>query len=65
MKNDLRPFDMLEKMLGKMVTATLKTGSVTGVLRAWDLHLNLWLADGTKDVFVRGENVVTLMPEEN
>ncbi|MCD6402744.1 MAG: hypothetical protein J7K98_00245 [Candidatus Aenigmarchaeota archaeon] len=41
-----RPIDALDRAKGKRVYVKLKNGDeITGVLRALDLHLNLWLDD--------------------
>ena len=41
-----RPIDALDKSKGSKVLVKLKSGEeVTGILRALDLHLNLWLDD--------------------
>ena len=54
-----RPIDALDKAKGKKVYVKLKNGEeITGVLRALDLHLNLWLDDA--EVSKNGENKVKL-----
>jgi len=41
-----RPLDFLDKRLGKRVMVELKDGrKISGVLRAFDLHLNTWMDD--------------------
>jgi small nuclear ribonucleoprotein len=68
-----RPIDALDKAKGEKVFAKLKNGEeVTGVLKALDLHLNLWLDDAeiTKNdtkmrlgtVLVRGDTIVYASP---
>ena len=70
-----RPIDALDKAKGKRVIVKLKSGEeVTGVLRALDLHLNLWLDEaevmkseekiklGT--VLIRGDTIVYASPVE-
>ncbi len=48
-----RPIDALDKAKGKKVYIRLKNGEeITGLLKALDLHLNLWL----EDVEIIGEN---------
>jgi len=70
-----RPIDALDKAKGKRVIVKLKSGEeVTGVLRALDLHLNLWLDDAevTKSeekvklgtVLIRGDTIVYASPVE-
>ena len=69
-----RPLDVLEKAKGKRVLVKLKSGQeFSGLLRAVDLHLNLWLDEtdliegenrrriGT--ILIRGDNVLFIAPE--
>jgi small nuclear ribonucleoprotein len=68
-----RPIDALDRAKGKKVMVKLKNGEeIIGVLRALDLHLNLWLDEaeirkndssvrmGT--VLVRGDTIVYASP---
>jgi len=68
-----RPIDALDRAKGKKVFVKLKNGEeIRGVLRALDLHLNLWLdeaeiqKDDTKvrlgTVLVRGDTIVYASP---
>jgi len=69
-----RPIDALDKAKGKRVLVKLKNGEeITGVLRALDLHLNLWLDDAeirkngeTKvkvgTILIRGDTIVYATP---
>jgi small nuclear ribonucleoprotein len=68
-----RPIDALDKAKGKKVIIKLKNGEeITGVLRALDLHLNLWLDEAevqkneTKvrlgTILVRGDTIVYASP---
>lgn len=68
-----RPIDALDRAKGKKIYAKLKNGEeITGVLKALDLHLNLWLdeaevqKDGNKvrlgTVLVRGDTIVYASP---
>jgi small nuclear ribonucleoprotein len=68
-----RPIDALDKAKGKKIMVKLKNGDeITGVLRALDLHLNLWLDEAevqrndTKvrmgTVLVRGDTIVYASP---
>ncbi len=68
-----RPIDALDRAKGKKIFAKLKNGDeITGVLRALDLHLNLWIdeaeiqKDGNKvrlgTVLVRGDTIVYASP---
>jgi small nuclear ribonucleoprotein len=68
-----RPIDALDRAKGKKIFAKLKNGEeVTGVLKALDLHLNLWIDEaeiqkndnkirlGT--ILVRGDTIVYASP---
>ncbi len=68
-----RPIDALDRAKGKKIFAKLKNGQeITGILKALDLHLNLWLdeaevqKDGNKirlgTVLVRGDTIVYASP---
>jgi len=68
-----RPIDALDKAKGKKIFVKLKNGEeVTGILKALDLHLNLWLdeaeiqKDDTKiklsTILVRGDTIVYASP---
>ncbi len=70
-----RPIDALDRAKGKKVIIKLKNGEeVTGVLKALDLHLNLWIdeAEVTKNggenklklgtLLVRGDTIVYASP---
>ena len=68
-----RPIDVLDRAKGKRVILKLKNGEeVTGILKALDLHLNLWLdeAEVTKNesklrlgsLLVRGDTIVYASP---
>ena len=70
----LRPLDVLDKAKGKRVLIKLKNGvEITGVLQAFDLHLNIWLeeAEERKDdiqvklgsTLVRGDTVILVSPQ--
>lgn len=69
-----RPVDVLDKAKGKRVLIKLKNGAeITGVLQAFDLHLNIWLeeAEETKNdkkiklgsTLVRGDTIIVVSPE--
>jgi small nuclear ribonucleoprotein len=68
-----RPIDALDRAKGKKVFVRLKNGEeITGILKALDLHLNLWIDEtevqkndskvrlGT--VLVRGDTIVYASP---
>jgi len=72
--NNTRPIDVLEKARGKKVIVRLKNDSdITGMLQAFDLHLNIWLenTEETKNgnvtklgsAIVRGDTIVLISPE--
>lgn len=54
-----RPIDALDKAKGEKVLVKLKNGDeVTGILKALDLHLNLWLDEA--EITKNGENKIRL-----
>ena len=68
-----RPIDVLDKAKGKKVLLKLKNGEeITGILKALDLHLNIWIEDAEvqgKDtrvklgtLLVRGDTIVYASP---
>lgn len=69
-----RPIDALDRAKGKKVMIKLKNGEeVTGILKALDLHLNLWIDEaeiqkngGNKmkvsTLLVRGDTIVYASP---
>ncbi len=70
-----RPIDALDRAKGKKIMIKLKNGEeVTGVLKALDLHLNLWIdeAEVTRNngenklklgtILVRGDTIVYASP---
>ena len=68
-----RPIDALDRAKGKKVMIKLKNGEeIIGVLRALDLHLNLWLDEAeirkndsntrVGTVIVRGDTIVYASP---
>jgi len=69
-----RPIDALDKAKGKRVLVKLKNGEeITGILRALDLHLNLWLDDAeirkseeakikVGTILIRGDTIVYASP---
>lgn len=69
-----RPLDVLDRAKEDRVIAKLKNGAtVSGKLKAFDLHLNMWLEnasvtdnEGQTDygkLLVRGDNVIVVSPE--
>jgi small nuclear ribonucleoprotein len=69
-----RPLDALNQAKGKRVILSLKSGEeITGVLNAFDLHLNLWLEDAERrnddkttklgTIVIRGDNILFISPE--
>jgi small nuclear ribonucleoprotein len=72
--NGRRPLDVLDTAKGDRVIAELKGGeTISGNLKAFDLHLNMWLEDasvtneeGQTDygkLLIRGDNVIHVSPE--
>ena len=68
-----RPIDALDKAKGKKIMVKLKNGEeISGILKALDLHLNLWIDEAevqkndTKVRFgtmlVRGDTIVYASP---
>ncbi len=68
-----RPIDALDKAKGKKVLVKLKNGEeITGILKALDLHLNLWLDEAeiqrndskvrVGTILIRGDTVVYASP---
>jgi small nuclear ribonucleoprotein len=69
-----RPLDVLDKAKGKRVIIKLKNGSeITGVLQAFDLHLNIWLEEAEErkndttfklgSTLLRGDTIIIVSPE--
>lgn len=73
-ENSKRPLDALEKARNKRIIVNLKNGEkLAGNLKAFDLHLNLWLEEAERmgdegrtklgTLVVRGDNVLFASPE--
>jgi small nuclear ribonucleoprotein len=70
--NMKRPLDVLGSSVDKNILVKTKFGdSITGVLKAFDSHINIWLDDakaqGEKElnlgkVLIRGDNIVYISP---
>ncbi len=69
-----RPIDVLDRSKGKRVIVRLKNGTeITGVLQAFDLHLNIWLEEAEErredthiklgSVLIRGDTILLVSPE--
>ncbi len=69
-----RPVDVLDRSKGKKVIVRLKSGAeISGILQAFDLHLNVWLEDAEEtredktiklgSVLIRGDTIVLVSPE--
>ena len=69
----VRPLDVLDKAKGKRVLLKLKNGTeITGVLQAFDLHLNIWLEEAEErkeeslvklgSTLVRGDTIILVSP---
>jgi small nuclear ribonucleoprotein len=72
-KMNERPLDVLDKAKGKRVIVKLKNGEeISGILKALDLHLNIWLDDAeiTKSenkikigsILIRGDTIIYAAP---
>jgi len=68
-----RPIDALDRAKGQKILVKLKNGEeITGILRALDLHLNLWLDEAEINksenkvrvgtLLVRGDTIVYASP---
>ena len=68
-----RPLDVLgSSMEKKIIVRTKQKELVTGTLRAFDSHINVWLDDATISgekeiklgkVLIRGDSIVFISPE--
>jgi small nuclear ribonucleoprotein len=68
-----RPLDVLGSSTDKRIIVKTKQGEdITGILKAFDSHINIWLdeakIEGDKEVklgkvLVRGDNIVYISPE--
>ena len=70
-----RPLDVLGNAMEKKIIVKTKSDDiVTGILKAFDSHINIWLDDATiesKDkhlklgkVLVRGDSIIYISPEK-
>lgn len=69
-----RPLDVLgSSMEKKIIVRTKQSEHVTGTLRAFDSHINVWLDDATitgekeiklGKVLIRGDSIVYISPEK-
>lgn len=55
-----RPLDFLNSRRGERVLVELKENKVSGVLLAFDIHINLVIEIEGKRSFIRGESVVSV-----
>jgi small nuclear ribonucleoprotein len=70
--NMKRPLDVLGSSIDKNILVKTKFGdSITGVLKAFDSHINIWMDEarvqGEKElslgkVLIRGDNIVYISP---
>ena len=69
-----RPLDVLGSSTDKKIIIRTKAGeNITGILKAFDSHINIWLDDaniqGEKElnlgkVLIRGDSIVYISPEK-
>ncbi len=69
-----RPLDVLGNAQGKKIIVKTKSGdNVTGILKAFDSHINVWIDDakinGEKEitlgrVLIRGDSIIYISPEK-
>ena len=70
-----RPLDVLGSSQDKRVIIRMKSGeSITGLLKAFDQHINIWLddaevqGDGSElklgKVLLRGDNIIFVSPSK-
>ncbi|MBI2676211.1 MAG: hypothetical protein HYX24_07165 [Candidatus Aenigmarchaeota archaeon] len=69
-----RPLDVLGAAVEKKILVKTKDGdTISGTLKAFDSHINVWLDDakvlGDKEmnigkVLIRGDNIVYISPEK-
>ncbi len=69
-----RPLDVLGSSMEKnIIVRTKQSENVTGILRAFDSHINIWLDDATirgekelklGKVLIRGDSIVYISPEK-
>ena len=67
-----RPLDVLGSSIDKRILVKTKRGEdITGILKAFDSHINIWLdeakIEGEKElvlgkVLIRGDNIVYISP---
>lgn len=67
-----RPLDVLGSSVDKRILVKTKRGEdITGILKAFDSHINIWLdeakIEGEKElvlgkVLIRGDNIVYISP---
>jgi len=68
-----RPLDVLGSSQDKKIIVKTKSGeNITGILKAFDSHINIWLDDakirGEKEivlgrVLIRGDSIIYISPE--
>ncbi|RLJ07500.1 MAG: small nuclear ribonucleoprotein [Candidatus Aenigmatarchaeota archaeon] len=70
--NMQRPLDVLGSAVDKRIIVQTKNGeTITGILRAFDSHINIWLDDARVQaekevnlgkILIRGDNIVYISP---
>lgn len=61
-----RPLDFLNYLKGKSVIVERRgeRGAITGILLAFDIHLNLVVECKEKTKFIRGDAIETVYPSD-
>ena len=57
-----RPLDLLNSCKEQMVEVKFKDNrdSITGILKAFDIHINLVIQQGKANMFLRGDNILSV-----
>lgn len=57
-----RPFDYLNEMKNTIVSVTCIDKNIEGMLKAFDLHLNIILIKDNNEIFLQGSNIISIQP---
>lgn len=56
-----RPLDLINQLKGKNIIVKLQDGKeISGVLVAWDIHINVVLEINKVLTFIRGDNILSI-----